>query len=42
MQLKHGQVTRGAKLAVLVVETLVKIEIPYDEDILGKSIRCFL
>ncbi|XVE75327.1 hypothetical protein DITRI_Ditri12bG0085500 [Diplodiscus trichospermus] len=36
LQLKHGQVTCGAELAVLFVETLVKGKIPYDEDILDR------
>ncbi|KAK4595157.1 hypothetical protein RGQ29_018776 [Quercus rubra] len=34
MQLKHGQITCGAGLAVLFVETLVKGQIPYDSDAL--------
>ncbi|KAK6228139.1 hypothetical protein SCA6_000479 [Theobroma cacao] len=36
LQLKHGQVTCGAELAVLFVETLVKGKIPFDEDILDR------
>ncbi|XP_040940398.1 protein GET4 isoform X2 [Gossypium hirsutum] len=36
LQLKHGQVTCGAELAVLFVDTLVKGKIPYNEDILDR------
>ncbi|KAE8711077.1 LOB domain-containing protein 11-like [Hibiscus syriacus] len=36
LQLKHGQVTCGAELAVLFVDALVKGKIPYGGDILGK------
>ncbi|KAL6952048.1 hypothetical protein U1Q18_022041 [Sarracenia purpurea var. burkii] len=36
IQLEHGQVTCGAELAVLFVETLVKGKFPYDEDILDR------
>ncbi|XP_021295865.1 Golgi to ER traffic protein 4 homolog isoform X2 [Herrania umbratica] len=36
LQLNHGQVTCGAELAVLFVETLVKGKIPFDEDILDR------
>ncbi|XP_050208742.1 protein GET4 [Mercurialis annua] len=34
LQLKNGKVTCGSELAVLVVDTLVKGKIPYDEDTL--------
>ncbi|KAK9282621.1 hypothetical protein L1049_010839 [Liquidambar formosana] len=34
IQLKHGQVTCGAELAVLFVETLVKGKVPYDDETL--------
>ncbi|KAF3972677.1 hypothetical protein ACB098_06G173200 [Castanea mollissima] len=36
IQLKHGQITCGAELAVLFVETLVKGKIPYDSDVLDR------
>ncbi|XVF83304.1 hypothetical protein PTKIN_Ptkin16aG0476100 [Pterospermum kingtungense] len=36
LQLKNRQITCGAELAVLFVETLVKGKIPYDEDILDR------
>lgn len=36
IQLKHGQITCGAELAVLFVETLVKGKIPYDSDALDR------
>ncbi|GMJ11943.1 Guided Entry of Tail-anchored proteins 4 [Hibiscus trionum] len=36
LQLKHGQVTCGAELAVLFVDALVKGKIPYGEDILDR------
>nr|KJB78898.1 hypothetical protein B456_013G025000 [Gossypium raimondii] len=36
LQLKHGQVTCGAELAFLFVDTLVKGKIPYNEDILDR------
>ncbi|KAK7846489.1 golgi to er traffic protein 4 like protein [Quercus suber] len=42
IQLKHGQITCGAELAVLFVETLVKGKIPYYSDAFGKFTRCFL
>ncbi|KAM3347189.1 hypothetical protein ACQJBY_021262 [Aegilops geniculata] len=32
IQLKHGQVTCGAELAVLFVDTLVKGQFPYNEE----------
>ncbi|GAB2235462.1 hypothetical protein Drorol1_Dr00025887 [Drosera rotundifolia] len=35
LQLEHGQVTCGAELAVLFVETLVKGKVPYSEETLG-------
>lgn len=34
IQLKHGQVTCGAELALLLVETLVKGKLPYSEETL--------
>ncbi|KAK8651348.1 hypothetical protein V6N13_140953 [Hibiscus sabdariffa] len=36
LQLKHGQVTCGAELAVLFVDALVKGKIPYGKDILDR------
>ncbi|KAE9467137.1 hypothetical protein C3L33_00956, partial [Rhododendron williamsianum] len=36
IQLEHGQVTCGAELALLFVETLVKGKYPYDEDTLDR------
>ncbi|KAF8402572.1 hypothetical protein HHK36_010658 [Tetracentron sinense] len=36
IQLKHGQVTCGAELAVLFVDTLVKGKFPYDEETLDR------
>ncbi|GMY08713.1 protein GET4 isoform X1 [Fagus crenata] len=36
IQLKHGQITCGAELAVLFVETLVKGKIPYDSETLDR------
>ncbi|XP_017700775.2 Golgi to ER traffic protein 4 homolog isoform X2 [Phoenix dactylifera] len=36
IQLKHGQVTCGAELAVLFVETLLKGKIPYSEETLDR------
>ncbi|KAL4621369.1 hypothetical protein ACB092_06G222600 [Castanea dentata] len=36
IQLKHGQITCGAELAVLFVETLVKGKITYDSDALDR------
>lgn len=36
IQLSHGQVTCGAELALLFVETLGKGKIPYDEEILER------
>ncbi|KAI8563873.1 hypothetical protein RHMOL_Rhmol03G0143100 [Rhododendron molle] len=36
IQLEHGQLTCGAELALLYVETLVKGKYPYDEDTLGQ------
>ncbi|XP_040997558.1 protein GET4 [Juglans microcarpa x Juglans regia] len=36
IQLKHGQITCGAELAVLFVETLVKGKIPYDDETLDR------
>ncbi|XP_021897915.1 Golgi to ER traffic protein 4 homolog [Carica papaya] len=36
LQLKHGQITCGAELAVLFVETLVKAKIPYDDESLDR------
>ncbi|KAL5569256.1 hypothetical protein UlMin_025831 [Ulmus minor] len=36
IQLEHGQVTCGAELAVLFVETLVKSRIPYDDETLDR------
>ncbi|GMI84856.1 Guided Entry of Tail-anchored proteins 4 [Hibiscus trionum] len=36
LQLKHGQVTCGAELALLFVDALVKGKIPYGEDILDR------
>ncbi|KAK4578912.1 hypothetical protein RGQ29_028827 [Quercus rubra] len=36
IQLKHGQITCGAELAVLFVETLVKGKIPYNSDALDR------
>ncbi|KAF9591912.1 hypothetical protein IFM89_010270 [Coptis chinensis] len=36
VQLKHGQVTCGAELAVLFVENLVKRKVPYNEETLGE------
>lgn len=36
IQLKHGQVTCGAELAVLFVETLVKGKIPYNDENLDR------
>ncbi|KAB1212216.1 hypothetical protein CJ030_MR5G024984 [Morella rubra] len=36
IQLKHGQVTCGAELAVLFVETLVKGKIPYESETLDR------
>ncbi|CAB4270592.1 unnamed protein product [Prunus armeniaca] len=35
-QLKHGQVTCGAELAALFVDTLVKGRFPYDDEILAR------
>ncbi|KAG5557433.1 hypothetical protein RHGRI_007620 [Rhododendron griersonianum] len=40
IQLEHGQVTCGAELALLFVETLVKGKYPYDEDTLGQIQSC--
>ncbi|KAL7228742.1 hypothetical protein ACSBR2_007439 [Camellia fascicularis] len=36
LQLEHGQVTCGAELSVLFVETLVKGKFPYDDDTLDR------
>ncbi|XP_061988743.1 protein GET4-like isoform X2 [Rosa rugosa] len=36
IQLKHGQVTCGARLAALFVDTLVKARSPYDDETLGQ------
>ncbi|XP_058204667.1 protein GET4 [Rhododendron vialii] len=36
IQLEHGQLTCGAELALLFVETLVKGKYPYDEDTLDR------
>ncbi|PRQ52241.1 hypothetical protein RchiOBHm_Chr2g0153331 [Rosa chinensis] len=36
IQLKHGQVTCGAELAALFVDTLVKARCPYDDETLGQ------
>ncbi|XP_062160271.1 protein GET4 [Alnus glutinosa] len=36
IQLKHEQITCGAELAVLFVETLVKAKIPYDNETLDR------
>ncbi|XP_059454028.1 protein GET4-like [Corylus avellana] len=36
IQLKHDQITCGAELAVLFVETLVKAKIPYDNETLDR------
>ncbi|GMG99376.1 hypothetical protein Nepgr_001216 [Nepenthes gracilis] len=36
LQLEHGQVTCGAELAVLFVETLVKGKVPYDDEMLDR------
>lgn len=36
------QVTCGAELAVLFVETLVKGKIPYDDETLGQFLTCDL
>lgn len=36
LQLKHDQVTCGAELAMLFVETLVKGKFPYNEDLLDR------
>ncbi|GAB2286769.1 hypothetical protein Dimus_021163 [Dionaea muscipula] len=36
LQLEHGQVTCGAELAVLFVETLVKGKVPYSEEMLDR------
>ncbi|KAG6627665.1 protein GET4 [Carya illinoinensis] len=36
IQLKHGQITCGAELAILFVETLVKGKVPYDDETLDR------
>ncbi|CAL5365687.1 unnamed protein product [Camellia sinensis] len=41
LQLEHGQVTCGAELSVLFVETLVKGKFPYDDDTLVKILKKF-
>lgn len=38
MCMKKFQITCGAELAVLFVETLVKAKIPYDDETLGQFI----
>ncbi|GAQ81470.1 hypothetical protein KFL_000810110 [Klebsormidium nitens] len=40
-QLKHGQVTCGAELALLLVEALSKFEIPFGEEPLGRIRRMY-
>ncbi|KAF5959508.1 hypothetical protein HYC85_000717 [Camellia sinensis] len=41
LQLEHGQVTCGAELSVLFVETLVKGKFPYDDDRVRKILKKF-
>ncbi|KAJ7975111.1 Golgi to ER traffic protein 4-like [Quillaja saponaria] len=42
LQLKHEQVTCGAELALLFVETLVKGKIPYDDEALDRVRQIYL
>ncbi|XP_015877180.1 protein GET4 isoform X2 [Ziziphus jujuba] len=41
IQLEHGQVTCGAELAVLFVETLVKGKVPYDDETLDRARKIY-
>ncbi|GAV91335.1 DUF410 domain-containing protein [Cephalotus follicularis] len=41
LQLKHGQVTCGAELSVMFVGTLVKGQVPYDDDSLDRVRKIF-